>query len=261
MDWSATQYLKFEDERTRPARELLNRVPLETFKTAIDMGCGPGNSTALIMERYPDADVSGIDSDANMLASARERLPDVSFTKADLTNWLPKAPVDLLYANAVFQWLPNHLEILKRLMGNLSPGGVLAIQMPDNLDQPTHRLMEETAFDNRWAERFSRNLVKRDKLPTPDDYYNALSPFSDMVDVWHTIYYHHLPNTDAIVEWVKGTGLRPWLAKLDETDRPAYMDAYHEKIAAAYKPLDDGTVLLPFPRLFVIATKKRSGSL
>lgn len=256
MAWSPAQYLKFEDERTRPARDLLAQVPLDKPSLAIDMGCGPGNSTELIAERFPDARVEGMDSDENMLEAARKRLPSVNFSQGDLETWLPAEKADLLYANAVFQWVPDQINVLRRLMTEgLKPGGVLAIQMPDNLTEPTHRLMEETALSGPWGHRFAGGKGKRPLLPKPDEYMNALTPLSSRVDLWHTIYYHPLANAEAIVEWVKGTGLRPWLDLLEKTDRPAYLEAYTEAIRKAYPPLDDGRVLLRFPRLFIVATK------
>lgn len=256
MAWSPAQYLKFEDERTRPARDLLAQVPLDEPALAVDMGCGPGNSTELIAERFPQARVEGMDSDENMLEAARKRLPALTFSHGDLGTWLPTEKADLLYANAVFQWVPDQLTVLKRLMAEgLKPGGVLAIQMPDNLTEPTHRLMEETALSGPWVQRFAGGKGKRPSMPTPADYMNALNPLSSRVDLWHTVYYHPLANAEAIVEWVKGTGLRPWLDLLEEKDRPAYLEAYTHAIAQAYPPLDDGRVLLRFPRLFVVATK------
>ena len=256
MAWSPAQYLKFEDERTRPARDLLAQVPLDAPKLAIDMGCGPGNSTELIAERFPDARVEGMDSDENMLEAARKRLPGITFSQGDLETWLPTEKADLLYANAVFQWVPDQLSVLQRLMAEgLGTGGVLAIQMPDNLTEPTHLLMEETALSGPWSQRFAGGKGKRPGMPSPADYMNALNPLSSRVDLWHTVYYHPLANAEAIVEWVKGTGLRPWLDLLKESDRPAYLEAYTEAIRKAYPPLKDGRVLLRFPRLFVVATK------
>ena len=256
MAWSPAQYLKFEDERTRPARDLLAQVPLDDLALAIDMGCGPGNSTELIAERFANARIEGMDSDENMLEAARKRLPGLAFSQGDLETWLPGDKADLLFANAVFQWVPNQLAVLNRLMAEgLKSSGVLAIQMPDNLTEPTHRLMQETALSGPWSERFTGGKGKRPLLPNPDAYMNALTPLSARVDLWHTIYYHPLANAEAIVEWVKGTGLRPWLDLLEEKDRPAYLEAYTDAIRKAYPPLDDGRVLLRFPRLFVVATK------
>ena len=169
MAWSSTQYLKFEDERTRPARDLLAQVPLESAARAYDLGCGPGNSTELIIARFGAAAVTGVDSDPNMLAAARSRLKGTSFIEADLSAWQPPEPADLLYANAVFQWLPDHLEVLARLIDRLKPGGALAVQMPDNLKEPSHLAMEEVAqAKGPWRDRFQKQAAKRIGLADPN---------------------------------------------------------------------------------------------
>ncbi|MFS8111597.1 trans-aconitate 2-methyltransferase [Rhizobium jaguaris] len=256
MAWSAGQYVKFEDERTRPARDLLAQVPLERIDRAVDLGCGPGNSTELIVERFGAAGVSGLDSDENMLEAARKRMPGTGFVKADLATWQPEEPVDLLFANAVFQWLPDHLDIFERLMDGLKPGGVLAIQMPDNLTELSHLMMEETAKNGPWSEAFAKKSVRRNPLPSPSVYYNRLIGKSARVELWHTNYNHPLENAAAIVEWVKGTGLRPYLDHAGAEHRDAFTADYLARIEKAYPPLVDGKVLLRFPRLFMIAVKK-----
>lgn len=255
MAWSATQYLKFEDERTRPARDLLAQVPVERAARVYDLGCGPGNSTELLVDRFGAATVEGVDADADMLEKARKRLPDVPFHQADLATWRPPLQADIFYSNAVFQWLPDHLPLLAALMGHLVPGGVLAIQMPDNLDEPSHAAMRETAATGPWADRFAGRAM-RAKLPAPADYMDALAPLSARVDVWHTHYYHPLANAEAIVEWVKGTGLRPYLAAAGSENEPAFLADYTARISRAYPPMADGRVLLKFPRLFVVAVKR-----
>ena len=256
MAWSAGQYVKFEDERTRPARDLLAQVPLASVERAIDLGCGPGNSTELIVERYGATNVSGLDSDDNMLEAARKRMPGTVFAKADLASWRPEGPVDLLFADAVFQWLPNHLDILDQLMDSLKPGGVLAVQMPDNLNEASHLMMEETGKSGPWSETFAKKSVRRNPLPAPSVYYNRLIGKSARVDIWHTNYNHALENAAAIVEWVKGTGLRPYLDHAGAEHRDAFTAEYLKHIEKAYPPLADGKVLLRFPRLFMIAVKK-----
>lgn len=254
--WSAGQYVKFEDERTRPARDLLDRVPLASADCVVDIGCGPGNSTELLFERFPDAKVVGLDSSDDMLAAARKRLPDVDFIEADISTWTPSAPVDLLYANAVFQWVPEHEGVLARLLEGLPSGGVLALQMPDNLAEPTHLLMAEVAHSGPWAGAYEGHDVARATLPAPTRYYDLLEPFASRVDIWHTIYNHPLVDAAAIVEWVKGTGLRPWLEPLHDDQRRDYLAEYTRRIARAYPPLRDGKVLLRFPRLFIVATRR-----
>jgi trans-aconitate 2-methyltransferase len=255
LTWSAKQYLKFEDERTRPARDLLSRVPLDKASRVVDLGCGPGNSTELLVERFGLHAVSGLDSDDNMLAKARARLPGTRFDKADIASWRPEAPVDVLYANAVFQWLPGHLDILAELMGHLSPGGVLAVQMPDNLGEPSHVAMEETGADGPWSPAFAGGRIRRARLPAPADYLQRLQEGSTSVDVWHTVYYHPMADAQAIVGWVEGTGLRPYLAAVAPEERDAFRAAYLKRIDAAYPPMADGRRLLAFPRLFVVAVR------
>jgi trans-aconitate 2-methyltransferase len=256
MSWSPVQYIKFEDERTRPARDLIAQVPLQQVTRAADLGCGPGNSTELLIERFGPEGVSGVDSDANMLEAARQRLPGTPFHQADLATWQPDAPHDLLFANAVFQWLPDHLAIFDRLMDSLNPGGVLAVQMPDNLDEPSHLLMEEAAQAGPWRALFAQNPARRQPLPAPAVYYDRLAGKAARIDIWHTVYNHPMANAAAIVEWVKGTGLKTYLERLAPEDREAYLADYAARIEKAYPRLGSGQVLFRFPRLFIVATRR-----
>lgn len=253
-DWSASQYLLYADERTHPSRDLLARVPVDDAKLVVDIGCGPGNSTELLVERWPQATVQGFDTSPAMLEDARKRLPQVDFFQADADTWMPEPDTDVLFANAIFQWLPHHVEVLAKLVGALKPGAVLAVQMPDNLAEPTHRLMRETAAAMPFAAKLA--TAARDPLPPVPTYVDALSSAGALVDAWHTIYNHPMKDGRAIVEWVKSTGLRPFLAPLDEAEQAQFLAAYESAIDKAYPPLADGTRLLRFPRLFMVATKK-----
>jgi len=239
MSWDARQYLKFEDDRTRPARDLLAAVPLERVGLAVDLGCGPGNSTELLAVRYPEARVVGVDSSADMLRQARARLPGGSFIEADVASWASAEPADLLFANAVFQWVPDHLAVMARLVEGLPEVGVLAVQMPDNTREPSHLLMGESAA--------------RNDLPAPEVYYDALKPLCRRVEIWHTIYNHVLAGPEAIVEWFRGSALRPFLAAMDAAAAEEYLAAYTAAIGRAYTRRVDGHILLRFPRLFIVA--------
>jgi trans-aconitate 2-methyltransferase len=255
MAWSPAQYVKFEDQRTRPARDLIAQVPLDGVGRGVDLGCGPGNSTELLIERWGAHGISGLDSDENMLDAARKRLPGTTFTRADLATWQPDLPQDLLFANAVFQWLPDHIDVFERLMDGLAPGGVLAVQMPDNRDEPSHLLMEETAESGPWKDAFRQSPARRPDMPAPADYYDRLIGKSARLDIWHTVYNHPLDGAQAIVEWVKGTGLMPYLARVVPDEREQFINEYSVRIERAYPPLVDGKVLFRFPRVFIVAVK------
>jgi trans-aconitate 2-methyltransferase len=255
-DWDAAQYRRFEDDRTRPSHELLARVPLDDAKLAYDLGCGPGNSTELIVARYPNAEVVGIDSSPAMLEDARKRLPGTRFELGDLQRWMPQGDgPDLLFANAVFQWVPDHQAVLRRLMQALAQGGVLAVQMPDNLDEPSHALMREAASSGPYAARMEKAAAARGRLPDPEVYYDLLKPLATGVDIWHCVYNHVLDGPQAVVEWVKSTGLRPFLDALEPQERPEFLEDYRARLEKAYHPRIDGKVLLRFPRLFIVARR------
>src|SRR5512139_733942 len=177
-DWSARQYLKFEDDRTRPSRDLLAQVPLDRAERVFDLGCGPGNSTELLIERFPDAEVIGLDSSTDMLRQARARLPGRAFVHGDLATWSPPERTNLLFANAVFQWVPNHPAVLARLLKSLSAGGVLAVQMPDNTNEPALALMREVAECGPFAGHPGLDHAMRGALSTPGEYYDLLRPLA-----------------------------------------------------------------------------------
>ncbi len=258
-DWSAAQYLHFEAERTRPAADLLARVPDGPIDRVADLGCGPGNSTELLRDRFPQAAIVGVDSSDDMLTKARSRLPRVSFEKADIARWRADAPFDLIFANAVLQWIPDHIAVMVRLISDLAPGGRLAAQMPDNLDQPSHALMRKVAARAPFSARLAGAAAAREEIGAFVDYYAALAPVCAEIEAWRTTYVHALSGPDAIVDWVASTGLRPFLAPLAPDERQAFLAQYREEIAAAYPPLADGRVLLPFPRLFVVAVRGATG--
>jgi trans-aconitate 2-methyltransferase len=251
-DWSPSLYSRFEDERTRPARDLLAQVP-EVSSRIVDVGCGPGNSTELLAQRWPDAEIVGLDSSPAMLDEARKRLPTAHFETADANLWMPDADTGLVFANAIYQWVPEHLSVLPRVLEALQVDAALAVQMPDNLAEPTHQLMREVAAAGPWAEKLRG--VARAALPPPRIYYDALKPFAARLDIWHTIYNHVLDDADAVVDWVRSTGLRPFLDPLSPDEQKAFRAEYTARIAKAYPAAADGKVLLRFPRLFIVAVR------
>lgn len=256
MSWSAKQYVAFEGERTRPVRDLLNAVPNTEARFVVDLGCGPGNSTEALAARFPDAVVTGLDSSADMIEAARKRLPALRFETAAVETWDEPGPFGAILANALLQWVPDHAALLPSLVSRLAPGGSLAVQMPDNLDEPAHRLMREVASEPPWAGKLAGAAGERTTMAGAAWYYGLLRPHCARVDVWRTTYHHPLAGgAGAVVEWFEGSGLRPFLAPLDAAERAAYLDRYRAAVAGAYPALADGTVLLRFPRLFIVATR------
>jgi trans-aconitate 2-methyltransferase len=255
--WSPQQYAKFEDERSRPVRDLLAALPEVLARTAIDIGCGPGNSTELLAARFPGAEVRGLDSSPDMIAAARARLPKLHFDEGDIARWAESndarngARFDVVLANAVLHWLPDHASLFPALLRKLAPGGCLAVQMPDNLDDPAHRLMRDVAASIPSAAMLAASA--RSPIGAAERYYEVLRSADCRVDVWRTTYYHPLAGSGAIVEWFKGSGLRPFIDPLKDDERTDFLARYQAAVTRAYPALADGSVLLPFPRLFIIA--------
>ena len=254
-DWSARQYLRFQDERTRAASDLLAQIPLAAPETIVDIGCGPGNSTAILARQWPSARISGFDSSPDMLREARERLPAARFFQADAASWQGEGSEDLLFANAVFQWVPDHLSVLERLLAGLKAGAVLAVQIPDDLGAASHIAMRETAEAVPWRKKLANAEKAREIIPAAGMYYDRLRPMASHLDLWRTEYQHSLAGIDAIVEWFKGTGLRPFLNPLSADERHGFLDAYRRRLELAFPLQADGSVLLPFPRRFIVAIR------
>jgi trans-aconitate 2-methyltransferase len=253
--WDAGQYLRFADERTRPALDLLARLDLAAPRRVVDLGCGPGNSTLLLRQRWPEAAVTGLDSDADMLAAARRDHPGIDFVAGDIAAWAPAERSDLVFANASLQWVGDHASLLPRLVAAVAPGGALAVQMPRNHDFQTHALMRRTAAEGPWRDRLAG---ARDPSPVrpPEFYYDTLAPLCRRIVLWETNYIQIMDGVPAIIEWLHGTGLRPFLARLDAAEQPQFLARYTTLLTAAFPPQADGKVLLPYPRLFFIATPK-----
>jgi trans-aconitate 2-methyltransferase len=263
MDWDAEQYLRHAGDRARPFLDLLARVPrLPSAAPRIaDLGCGPGNTTAdLLARRWPAARITGYDNSPAMLeraaplAGPAEGGGSLDFAFADLADWSPDRTYDLIVSNAALHWVPGHVEALPEWAGALPPGGVLAFQVPYNLDAPVHALMRETAGDPRWADRLRGVLRGGDSVRDPGVYLDLFARRGFAVDVWETTYLHVLPGEDEVLDWVSGTGLRPVLTALssDPPLRDAFVAAYRDRLREAYPRAPHGTVL-PFRRLFCVA--------
>jgi trans-aconitate 2-methyltransferase len=251
--WDPAQYLRFGDERSRPFFELTARIQAEAPGRVTDLGCGPGQLTAALADRWPAAQIRGVDSDPEMITAARARpVPDtVSFAQGDLRDWRPERPVDVIVANAVLQWVPGHAELLPGLIETLAPGGWLAFQVPGNLDQPIHAIVRDLAGSRPWRSRLAGVALNR-QAGDPADYARLLLTAGCRVDAWESTYLHVLPGPDPVLEWAKGTALRPVLAALDPAGAAQFCAEYGGLVAAAYPAAAYGTIL-PFRRVFVVA--------
>ena len=254
MTWNPQQYLKFGGERLRPAHDLLARVPLEAPRHIADLGCGTGSVTALVRERWPHAHLVGVDNSAAMLERARAALPDVSWKLADLAQWSPEAPVDLLVSNAALHWLDDHPALFPRLVSHLTPGGMLAVQMPASHDAPSHQIGYQLAESKRWRDRLQA-LVRRRPVLDPDAYYAILRPHVASLDLWSTEYVHVLTGDHPVAEFTKGSFVGVWLAALPEDEARAFEAEYRRLVAGAYPKTRDGVTLFPFRRLFIVAQR------
>ena len=251
--WSPAQYLKFADHRVRPALDLLAQIPVESPRTVYDLGCGPGNITRLLAERWPGAVVTGVDSSAEMLGRAIQEAPDVTFLKADIKRWSPPAPANLLFSNATMHWLDDHDRLLPHLLAQLAPSGVLAVQMPCNRDAACNLLIKAVASDGPWRERLSEVRSVFRSVESAATSYRILAPLAHLVEIWETEYLHILEGDNPVLDWNKGTALRPYLDVLHNADRSAFLAAYAARISTAYPKQSDGRTLLPYRRIFLIS--------
>ena len=253
MSWSPSTYLAFADERTRPAGDLLARVPSENPVRVADLGCGPGNSTALLVQRWPRTKIEGIDSSPQMIEAAKQSGVAADFALADLASWKPAASYDVIFSNATYQWLPDHRALLPRLMGFVAEGGVFAFQVPNNQYSPSHTLMRDVAAQGPWAEKLAN--VRGIFVEKVQTYFDILAPHAASLDIWTTEYLHVLDGEDAVFKWVSGTGLRPFLDALNEDERAAFTREYQARLNVAYPRRANGKTLFPFSRLFAVAKR------
>lgn len=249
MRWDPIRYLEFSDDRLRPAVDLIARIAVDEPATVWDLGCGTGLVTRLLADRWPGAAITGLDSSEEMLAVARQHT-GIEWVLGDVTTWDPPHAVDLAVCNAVLQWVDGHVALLPRLMARAS---TLAVQMPANFDAPSHTLLAETAGSERWSHRVGHLRRGRPVAP-PAEYYDALAPVAEHIDLWETEYVHVLTGDDPVARWVSGTAARPFIEALGDAG-PAFLADYAERVRAAYPRRPDGTTLFPFRRIFIVASR------
>jgi trans-aconitate 2-methyltransferase len=254
-DWNPALYIKFEDERTRAARDLLAQIPLSSANIVYDLGCGPGNSAELLLRRYPRGKILGIDVSDAMLAYARSRTPLATFVKQDIAQWEPAEAPDLIFANAALHFLPDHDKLFPRLASYLGVGGCLAVQMPNNVREASHAALRMVAAEGPWADRLVPIAKTRPVIASFEEYYEWLHPFGKRLDIWMTTYVHAIDGPQGVVDWFAGSALRPFLDPLHDEERGRFLARYRAELVDAYPTRSDGKTLLAYPRLFVVLTR------
>lgn len=257
MTWDPQQYLAYGDLRMRPGLDLLARIPVEDPERVVDLGCGPGTLTLALAERWPTAEVAGVDASEEMLADAVARDPDrrVSWMPGDLAAWTAAHRVDVVYSNAALHWVDDHPRVLTHWLGQVAPRGVIAFQVPTNFDEPSHTVVAEVADDAAWRSRLAPRLRDHPVLPA-HRYHRLLAPLVDQLDVWETTYWHALTGKDPVLEWIRGSVLRPVLPELSPTERESFLERVAAGLREAYPADEVGTTLFPFRRLFVVARRR-----
>lgn len=252
-NWNAEHYLKYGDERTRPAADLAARIGIDEPAVIADLGCGPGNSTQVLRDRWPQSEIIGIDNSSQMIEAAKRAHPEQNWLLADVSQWTSTHPVNLIYSNAALQWLPDHGSLLPRLLRMVAAGGALAFQIPSSTFATVRTLIDDISNRPAWSERMSapRNALT---MESPAFYYDTLVKMSTSLDIWETEYCHVMESAASIVDWISSTGLRPFLAALDtDSERDEFTSDLHQRVRDAYQDRADGKVLFPFRRTFVIA--------
>ena len=253
MAWDPAQYLKFAGPRLRPAIDLLGHIETAAPGFVYDLGCGAGNVTRFIAERWPQARIVGVDGSAEMLARARADLPQIEWQQADLATWRPPQMPDVIYSNAALHWIEDHAPVFVALFNSLAPGGIFAVQIPRNFGAPSHTSMGEAARMGPWRAKLEP-LLRPAPVEPPDFYYNLLAPLAAKLDIWETEYLQVLDGEHAVKEYTKSTWLSPLLGALDEPERSQFEACYTALVDAAYPRRTDGKTLFPFRRMFIVAT-------
>lgn len=256
MTWDPAQYLKFAGERLRPAIDLLARIPAANPASVVDLGCGAGNLAPLLLQRWPHARVTGVDSSAEMLAKARTDHPQATFVHGDVATWQPLEPADVLYTNALLHWIDGHDTVIPGLLEHVKPGGWLAIQMPRNFDAPSHTCVVDAIVEGPWRAQLEPRL-RRQPVARPEHYWRLLRKVAAELQIWETEYLQVLEGDDAVAEYVKGSWLKQFLDRLAEPQRSAFEKDYRLRVGRAYQQEPNGKTLFPFRRIFIVAQRPR----
>lgn len=251
--WEPQTYLRYADIRFRAGLDLIARLPKLDYSLIYDLGCGTGHLTRILADTFPGSKVTGIDSSPEMLSEARREFPGLSWQQADIASWRPPAPPNLIYTNAALQWLPDHEALLPSLLSKLQSGGVLAMQVPRHFESPSHLGLKELVLQSEWRPTLEPLLLT--PISPPEAYWRWLSPHARNLDIWETIYLQVLDGSDPVVNFMRGTALRPFLSVLAEHEGTRFIKAFAERMAAAYPPQANGQTLFPFRRLFVVAQR------
>lgn len=253
-DWNSVQYLKFKAQRTQPASDLAARIDINPLEI-IDIGCGPGNSTRVVKDRFPNARAIGADSSENMLETARRDNPDCEFIQLDAGGDLSEfsGKFDLVFSNACIQWIPNHSALLPNLFSMLKSGGELAVQVPVNFDEPIHQIIGRVSASGKWREKFTNPRIFH--TLTEGEYFDILSDLTSDFEMWKTIYFHRMPSYDSIIEWYKSTGLKPYLDVVSDAEKEDFTNDVKQEVEKAYPTQKNGEIIFRFPRLFFIAKR------
>ena len=255
--WDAAIYLKFSTERTQPSIDLIQRIAIADPHRIVDLGCGPGNSTEALRRRWPNASIAGLDSSPEMIAAARQAYPSAAWEVADAATWNASEPCDLVFANALLQWIPDHARLCRHLIEQVAPGGALAVQVPAaaHYESPVHREIRDVSRDPAWRDRLEPARTMFTHAPAAF-YYDTLQPLASRIDLWETTYYHVVAGPEALLEWYRGTGLRPFLEALaNDEERRDFERQVLDRYIAAYPRQPGGRVLFPFQRLFFVACR------
>lgn len=252
--WQPDIYERFALLRVRAAEDLIARIAAHRPARIADLGCGTGRVTRVLAERWPQAQITGVDASARMLAEARRAPSPITWVEADIDRWTPEAPLDLVFSNAALQWLDDHADLLLRLVGWLNPGGVLAVQMPRNFEEPSHTAIAEAVDAGPWAARL-KPLLRLRPVARPEAYADWLLPVTTSLDIWETTYLQIFEGEDPVLAWAAGAALRPLLDALDPAERDGFLAAYASRLQRVYPMRSDGKTLFPFRRLFIVACR------